>query len=55
MKGSIGYSSRIVTPVPYMRELARMEAGELSERAKFRLKVFDYYYREPPQFSAAGA
>jgi hypothetical protein len=41
MKGSIGCPTRIVTPVLHMGELVRMESGELSERAKFRLKIFD--------------
>jgi hypothetical protein len=54
MKGSIRYPTRIVTPVPHMRELARIGNGKLSDKAKFRLKVVDWYFRESPRFSARG-
>jgi transposase-like protein len=37
-----------------MRELARGETRELSEKAKFRLKIFDYYYRDSARFSGGG-
>jgi hypothetical protein len=45
---------RIVTPVPHMREPARGERKALSEAAKFRLKVFDWYRNSSPRFSLAG-
>ncbi|MDR0456796.1 MAG: hypothetical protein LBH20_08965, partial [Treponema sp.] len=44
MKGKIGCPTRIIPPVLLMRELAKGETKELSEKAKFRLKVFDWYY-----------
>jgi hypothetical protein len=37
-----------------MRELARETGRELSEKAKFRLKVFDWYRNTPPGFSLSG-
>jgi hypothetical protein len=37
-----------------MRELARGETKALSETAKFRLKVFDWYWNTPPGFSLSG-
>jgi hypothetical protein len=46
--------TRIVTPVPHMRELARGERKALSEKAKFRLKVFDWYRNTSLRFSLAG-
>jgi transposase len=44
----------MVTPVPYLRELARGTGRELSEKAKFRLKVFDWYRNTSARFSPAG-
>jgi hypothetical protein len=37
-----------------MREPAKGAAKELSEKAKFRLKVFDWYRNTPPRFSLSG-
>ncbi|MDR2471015.1 MAG: hypothetical protein LBD09_02760, partial [Treponema sp.] len=37
-----------------MRELAKGETKALSEAAKFRLKVFDWYRNESPRFSLTG-
>jgi hypothetical protein len=37
-----------------MRELARGEITALSEKAKFRLKVFDWYRNTSARFSPAG-
>jgi hypothetical protein len=37
-----------------MRELAKGERKELSEKAKFRLKVFDWYYRKSALHSLSG-
>jgi hypothetical protein len=37
-----------------MRELAKEERKALSEAAKFRLKVFDWYRNSSPRFSLAG-
>jgi hypothetical protein len=37
-----------------MREPAKGERKALSEKANFRLKVFDWYRNEPPRFSLAG-
>jgi hypothetical protein len=37
-----------------MREPARGESKALSEKAKFRLQVFDWYHNESPQFSLSG-
>ena len=54
MKGGIGCPTRIVTPVPPMRELAKGETKELSEKAKLRLKILEYYYRDSARFSAKG-
>jgi transposase len=54
MKGSIGCPARIVTPAPHMREPARGTERELSEQAKFRLKVFDWYRNSSPCFSFSG-
>jgi hypothetical protein len=34
-----------------MRELAKGETKELSEKARFRLKVFDWYRNSSPRFS----
>jgi transposase len=54
MQGKIGCPARIVTPVPYMREPAKGAARELPEKAKFRLKIFDRYFRESLRFSQTG-
>ncbi|GMO14616.1 MAG: hypothetical protein Pg6A_00190 [Termitinemataceae bacterium] len=54
MKGKIGCPSRIVTPVPHLRELAKKETKYLSEKAKLRLKIFDYYYQISSQYSLSG-
>ena len=54
MKGHIGCPTRIVTVIPRMRELAKGELPELSRKAKFRLKVPDWYRHVSPRFSAAG-
>jgi putative transposase len=37
-----------------MRELAKGAGSELSEKAKFRLKVFDWYFRRSKCFSLTG-
>jgi hypothetical protein len=44
VKGKIGCPTRIVTPIPYMREMFGGAAKELSKDAKFRLKVPDWYF-----------
>jgi hypothetical protein len=54
MKGRTGCPTGIITPIPHMRELARGETKELSEKARFRLKVFDWYYRKPALYSLSG-
>jgi len=54
MKGSVGCQAKIVTVIPHMRELARGQSKELSVKAKFRLKVFDWYYQKSPAFSRTG-
>ena len=41
MKGKIGCPTQIVTLPHRLRELAKAETGELSEKARFRLKVLD--------------
>jgi hypothetical protein len=38
-----------------MREPAKGERKALPEKAKFRLKVFDWYRNESPRFSLTGA
>jgi hypothetical protein len=37
-----------------MRELARMGSGKLADKAKFRLKVVDWYRGESSRFSSSG-
>ena len=54
MRGSIGCPTRIITPIPHMRELAKGERKELSREAKFRLKVFDWYYHTSARYSLKG-
>jgi len=54
MKGSIGCPTRIVTVVPHMRELAKGTGSEFSAKAKFRLKVFDWYFKQSKYFSLTG-
>jgi transposase len=51
VKGKIGCPTRIITAVPHIRELAKGEKRELSQKAKFRLKVIDYYLRSSAEFS----
>jgi putative transposase len=54
MKGSIGCPSRIVTRIPCLRALSRGPERELSEDARFRLKVFDFYFQSSARFSLSG-
>ncbi|MDR0472906.1 MAG: hypothetical protein LBH43_04465 [Treponema sp.] len=54
MKGKIGCPTKIITPVPHMREPAKGGTKELSQKAKFRLKVFDWYYHNPALYSLSG-
>jgi transposase len=54
MRGRIGCPTRIITPVPHMQELAKGETKELSQKAKFRLKVFDWYYHKSALYSLSG-
>ena len=54
MKGSIGCPAKMITRVPRMRELSRGTGRELSEKARFRLKVFDWYRNTAPRFSLSG-
>jgi hypothetical protein len=54
MRGKIGCPAKIITPVPHIRELAKGETKELSEKAKFRLKVFDWYYHKSALYSLSG-
>jgi hypothetical protein len=54
VKGKIGCPTRIVTPVPYTREMFRGAAKELSKDAKFRLKVPGRYFKHSARFSPAG-
>jgi transposase-like protein len=37
-----------------MRELAKGETKELSQKAKFRLKIFDWYYQKSALHSVSG-
>jgi hypothetical protein len=48
MKGRIGCPLKIVTRVPHMRELAKHGPVTLSEKAKHRLEVLDWYYKKSP-------
>jgi hypothetical protein len=54
MKGSIGCPTRIITVIPRIRELAKGSGKELSAKAKFRLKVFDWYFKQSKYFSLTG-
>jgi hypothetical protein len=37
-----------------VRELAKGESKELSQKAKLRLKIFDWYYHKPALYSVSG-
>jgi transposase InsO family protein len=54
MKGKIGCPAHIVTRFPHLRSLLRMRPVSLSRGAKFRLKVFDWYYERSSRYSAEG-
>jgi transposase InsO family protein len=43
-----------VTRIPHARALSRGPRDELSEDAKFRLRVFDFYYQSSARFSESG-
>jgi len=54
MKGRIGCPTRIITAIPRMKELARGQSKDLSDKAKFRLQVLDWYRNNSPRFSLSG-
>jgi transposase InsO family protein len=54
MKGRIGCPTRMITRVPRQGELAKHGPVELSEKAKKRLEVLDWYFRKSPKFSDRG-
>jgi len=51
MGDKTGCPTKIVTRLPHGRELANVAMPKLSREAKFRLAVFDYYFRESSRFS----
>jgi transposase len=51
MSGRVGCPARIITRLPGQRELARVGAPALSEKAKRRLEVLDWYFKKPLRFS----
>jgi hypothetical protein len=54
MKGRIGCPGGIVTRIPCFGALSRGPGRELSAEAKFRLRVFDFYYQSSAGFSKSG-
>ena len=54
MKGRIGCPMGIVTRVPHLRELAQHGPVELSEKAKHRQEVLDWYYKKSRYYSVPG-
>jgi hypothetical protein len=54
MRGRIGCPTRIITPIPHVREPAKGETKKLPQKAKFRLKVFDWYYHKSALHSLSG-
>jgi len=54
MRGSVGCPTRIVTRIPRQRELAKHGPVELSEKAKHRLEVLDWYFKKSARFSLSG-
>jgi hypothetical protein len=54
MKGKTGCPMKIIALPPCVRELAKHGSAELSEKAKHRLEVLDWYYEKPQYYFFPG-